>query len=98
VLLYIKDPSDIHPILGQNTLIQDNLSFLVKASENPVIYTFLASLSLLWFYWIFLNAIGLKNAGEKVSGSIAWTAVLVVWVVIVLFGMTASWAFPSFIS
>ena len=98
VVLYIKDPSDIHPILGQSSLIQDNLSFLVKASESPVLYTFLASLSLLWFYWIFLNAIGLKNAGEKVSGSIAWTAVLVVWGVIVLLGLGASWAFPSFIS
>jgi hypothetical protein len=98
VLLYIKDPSEIHPILGQSTLIQDNLNFLVKASENPVIYSFLGSFSLLWIYWIFLNGIGLKNAGEKVSGSIAWTAVLVVWVVIVLLGMGAAWAFPSFIS
>jgi hypothetical protein len=98
VLLYIKDPSDIHPILGQNTLIQDNLSFLVKAADNPVIYSLLASISLIWFYWIFLNATGLKNAGEKVSGSIAWTSVLVIWVVLVLFGMGISWAFPSFIS
>jgi hypothetical protein len=98
LVLYLKDPSEIHPILGQGSLIQDNLSFLVKASENPVIYSFLASISLLWFYWIFLNALGLKNAGEKVSGSIAWTSVLVVWAVIVLFGMAASWAFPSFIS
>ena len=98
LVLYLKDPSDIHPILGQGSLIQDNLSFLVTASQNPVIYSFLASISLLWFYWIFMNAIGLKNTGEKVSGSIAWTAVLVVWAVIVLFGMAASWAFPSFIS
>ena len=98
LVLYLKDPSEIHPILGQGSLIQDNLSFLVKASQNPVIYSFLASISLLWFYWIFLNATGLKNAGEKVSGSIAWTAVLVVWAVVVLFGMGISWAFPSFIS
>ena len=98
LLLYIKDPSEIHPILGQGSLIQDNLSFLVTASQNPVIYSLLASLSLLWFYWVFMNAIGLKNAGEKVTGSIAWTAVLVVWVVMVLLGMGVSWAFPSFIS
>ena len=98
LLLYIKDPSDIHPILGQGSLVQDNLSFLVKSADNPVIYTFLSSLSLIWFYWIFMNAIGLKNAGEKVSGSIAWTAVLVVWGVVVLLGMAAAWAFPSFIS
>jgi hypothetical protein len=33
-----------------------------------------------------------------VSGSIAWTSILTVWAVIVLFGMGIAWAFPSFIS
>ncbi|MEO8649308.1 MAG: YIP1 family protein, partial [Acidobacteriota bacterium] len=55
IILFVKDPVDIHPITGQSSLVQDNLSFLVTASEHPVIYTVLASLSLLWFYWIFLN-------------------------------------------
>ncbi len=38
LLLYLKDPSDIHPILGQQSLIQDNLGFLVKSAEHPVLY------------------------------------------------------------
>ena len=29
VLLYLKAPDDIHPILGQETLVQDNLGVLV---------------------------------------------------------------------
>lgn len=98
VVLYVKDPSEIHPILGQQSLIQDNLNFLVSAAQYPVIYTLLGSFSLLMFYWIALNAIGLKNAGEKVSGTIAWTASISIFVVILFFGMAMAFAFPGFIS
>ena len=98
VILYIKDPTDIHPIRGQSSLIQDNLSFLVTPADHPVIFSFLAALGLLWFYWTWLNATGLKNAGERVSGSTAWTAALAIYGILVLFGVVLSWAFPSFIS
>jgi hypothetical protein len=98
ILLYLKDEADIHPILGQQSLIQDNLSFLVAASENPVIYTVLASFGLLMFYWIALNAIGLKNAGEKVSGSIAWTASIAIFVILLMFGVLMALLFPAFLS
>lgn len=37
ILLFIKDPADIHPILGQYSLIRDNLGFLVLPAEHPVI-------------------------------------------------------------
>lgn len=98
VVLYLKDPTEIHPILGQSSLIQDNLSFLVSAAENPVIYTLLASLSILMFYWVWLQATGLKNAGESVSGSTAWTSSLVVYGGMILLGLTAAFLFPSFMS
>ncbi len=98
IMLYVKDPADIHPILGQQSLIQDNLNFLVSSAENPVIYTLLGSFSVLMFYWIALNAIGLKNAGEKVSGTIAWSASLAIFAVILFFGLAMAVAFPSFIS
>lgn len=98
IVLYLKDPIEIHPILGAQSLIQDNLSFLVTSAEHPVIYTLLASFSLLAFYWLFLNAIGLKNAGEKVSGTAAWTATIAIFVIGVLLSMGLSALFPSFIS
>ena len=41
ILLFIKDPADIHPILGQRSLVQDNLNFLVTPSEHPVIFVLL---------------------------------------------------------
>jgi multisubunit Na+/H+ antiporter MnhB subunit len=98
VLLFVKDPTDIHPILGQGSLIQDNLNFLVKSSEHPVIYTLLGGLSLLAFYWIWMNATGLKNAGERVSGSTAWATTIVLYVVGILLMMFMAFMFPSFIS
>ncbi len=98
LILYLKDPTDIHPILGQQNLIQDNLSFLVTASQNPVIYTLLASFSVMMFYWVWMNATGLKNAGEKVSGTAAWSASMGIFVLLLLFGLTAAALFPNFMS
>lgn len=98
LLLYLKDPSDIHPILGQQSLIQDNLSFLVTPSQNPIIYTLLASFSVMMLYWVWMNATGLKNAGEKVSGGSAWSATIGVFVLMLLLGVAMAALFPSFIS
>lgn len=98
ILLFIKDPTDIHPILGQQTLIQDNLNFLVTSAEHPVLFTLLGSISLLLFYWIWMLATGLKNAGEKVTGTIAWSAALAIYVLLVFFGVAMAALFPGFIS
>jgi multisubunit Na+/H+ antiporter MnhB subunit len=98
LVLFLKDPTDIHPILGQQSLVQDSLNFLVAPAEHPVIYVLLGSISLLGFYWVVMNAIGLKNGGEKVSGSTAWTASISVYVVLILFGMGMAALFPSFFS
>jgi len=98
-ILFIKpDPDQIHPILGQQSLIQDNLNFLVLSSEHPVIFTILGSISVLLFYWIWMIATGVKNAGEKVSGSIAWSAALIVYSLLILLGVTFAFLFPGFIS
>ncbi len=98
IILFLKDPIDIHPILGQSSLIQDSLSFLVVPAQNPVIFVLLGSFGLLMFYWLWLNATGIKNAGEKVSNGTAWTATLTIYGVMVLLGVLFTWAFPGFIS
>jgi hypothetical protein len=98
LILYLKDPSEIHPLLGQQTLIHDNLNFLVLPAENPILYTLLGAISLLGIYWLWLIATGLKNAGERVTGSTAWTASIGIYVLIVLFSVTMAALFPGFIS
>ena len=98
IILFLKDPTEIHPILGSNTLVTDSLNFLVKSSENPVLYVFLGAFSLLNLYWIWLIATGLKNAGERVTGTIAWSAAVGVWLILLTFGVVMAFLFPSFIS
>lgn len=98
LILFLKDPTDIHPLRGQQTLITDNLSFLVNAADNPVIFTMLSMFSLLGLYWVWMNATGLKNAGEKVTGSIAWTSSIAFYAVLALLAIASAWAFPGFVS
>jgi Yip1 domain len=98
IVLFIKDPTDIHPIIGQSSLIQDSLNFLVAPADNPVLYVLLSSFSLLTLYWVWLNATGLKNTGDKVSPSIAWSATLTIFGVMILLGVVSALLFPSFIS
>lgn len=98
VLLYLKEPVEIHPLLGQSALVQDNLGFLVSPAEHPVLYIFLGAFSLLMFYWIFLLATGLKNAGERVTSTIGWTTAISLYVIFILLMMTWVFIFPSFLS
>jgi hypothetical protein len=98
ILLYIKDPTDIHPIIGQGSLVQDNLNFLVTPKDNPVVWSFLGALSLLWFYWLWLNSTGLKNGGERVSSSVAWTTSIGIYLIVIILGVVSAFLFPSFIS
>ena len=72
VILFIKAPEDIHPILGAETLVQDNLGVLFMPAEHPALFVLGASIGVLSFYGLWLRAKGLANAGTKVSSSAAW--------------------------
>ncbi len=97
VLLYVKAPEDIHPILGQETLVTDNLGILVSPAEHPVIFVLLSAIGLLSFYSLWLKATGLKNAGTKVNGGTAWAVAITMWILgtLLITGFTA--LFPTFI-
>ena len=98
VLLYVKSPDDIHPILGQETLVQDNLGVLVLPANHPVIFVLASAIGVLSFYGLWLKATGLKNGGTKVSKGTAWGVALTMWIlgVLLITGITA--LFPNFIS
>lgn len=95
LILFLKEPSEIHPMLGQGSLLMDNLSFLVSPGQNPVLYVLLASLSLTGIYSLFLTAIGLKNAGYKVTTSAGWVAGIVVYLFILTFSVVAALLFGN---
>jgi hypothetical protein len=98
VFLYIKDPADIHPIIGANGVLQDSLNILVTPAQTPVLYVLLSSFSVLSLYWIILNIIGLKNGGERISSTIATTATLALWLLGVGISVVFALLFGNFFS
>lgn len=98
VLLFLKDPEDIHPILGQETLVQDNLGVLFNPADHPVLFVAASVIGVLSLYGLWLRAKGLRNGGTKVSSTAAWGATMIVWVLWVLFALALTAVFPSFIS
>jgi hypothetical protein len=98
VLLFIKDPDDIHPMRGQSGLVTDNLGVLVNASEHPVIYTALSVVGVLSFYHLWLTATGLRHASDKVSSGSAWTIAVIFWLFGLLLAVAFSALFSSFIT
>lgn len=99
IILFLKDPADVHPLLGQQSLVQDNLGVLLfNPAENPVLFSLAAAIGVFSLYRLWLAATGLKNAGEKVSGGAAWTTAIVVWLFGVVFSAAAAALFPGFLS
>jgi hypothetical protein len=98
VILFVKSPDDIHPILGQETLVQDNLGILFTPGEHPALFSLGAAIGVLSLYGLWLRAKGLANAGQKVSSSAAWGVAITLWVLAVLLGMIFATLFSSFIS
>ena len=98
VLLYLKAPDDIHPILGQETLVQDNLGVLFCPANHPVIFVLATSIGILSFYSLWLKYTGLRNGGTKVSSGTAWGVAIMFWILgtLAITGLTA--LFPNFIS
>jgi len=98
VLLYLKAPDDIHPILGQETLVQDNLGVLFSPADHPVIFVLATSIGILSFYSLWLKSTGLRNGATRVSSGTAWGVAITLWILgtLAITGLTA--LFPSFIS
>ncbi len=98
ILLYLKDPIEIHTIMGQSSLVIDNFSFLVSAADNPILFTVLANLGLLMLYWVWLMSLGLRITGEKVSTTVGWILPLFIWLIFLSLGVISATFFSSFIS
>ena len=98
VILFIKSPEDIHPILGQETLLTDNLGILFKPADHPALFVLGTAIGVLSFYGLWLKAKGLANAGYKVSSSAAWGVSITLWVLSLILGMIFATLFSSFIS
>ncbi|HEX8501744.1 MAG TPA: YIP1 family protein [Pyrinomonadaceae bacterium] len=98
VLLFLKDPDDIHPVLGQGGLVTDNLGALVRPAEHPVLFGLLSAFGVLAFYHLWLTATGLRHGSDRLSKGSAWTIAVIFWLVGLLFAVASSALFGGFIS
>lgn len=98
VILFIKAPEDIHPILGERTLVQDNLGVLFTPAEHPVFFVLAGSLGVLSLYGLWLRAKGLQYAGTKVSSSAAWGVSVSFWLIGTLLLAVFTYFFSAFVS
>lgn len=98
VILYLKAPEDLHPILNQETTLQDNLSILFSAAEHPVFYVAASFIGLTFFYLVWLRAKGLRFGGTKVSSGAAWGASIGIYLLLMFFVTIWTSLFPNFIS
>jgi Yip1 domain len=98
ILLYIKAPDDLHPILNQETLVQDNLGILITPAAHPVLFVMASVIGLTSFYGLWLRAKGLKDGGTRVGNSAAWGVAITLWLLFLLFITIITALFPGFIS
>src|SRR6266850_2402427 len=98
LILYLKQPEDIHPILGQESLVQDNLGVLFAPAAHPVLFVLASSIGVLSFYGLWLRAKGLQHGGQRVSSGAAWGSAITIWLVGVVLIAIVTALFPGFIS
>src|SRR6266404_8108054 len=87
IILFLKSPDDIHPILGQETLVYDNLGLLVSSKDHPVLWVVATSIGVISFYRLWMTATGLREGGYKVSSSAAWGTAITLFLLFLLFGI-----------
>jgi len=98
LLLYLKSPDDIHPIIGAQGLVQDNLGALFSPAEHPVLFAAASAVGVFSFYGLWLLATGLKNGGERVSKTTAWSIAIGIWVIGLLLAVSSAAAFGNFMA
>lgn len=97
IILYLKSPEDIHPILGQQSLVYDNLGLLVSGKDHPVLYVIATTIGILTFYNLWLSATGLREGGYKVSSSAAWGVTITLAAIGLLLVIAVAAIFPGFL-
>jgi len=86
VLLYVKSPDDLDFSRPGAGLLVTNLGALLGAGASPVLRGALSWFDLFTFYGMFVAATGLRIVGRLSSGA-AWTIVLGLWLLCVLFAV-----------
>jgi hypothetical protein len=97
-ILYLKAPEDLHPILNQETTLQDNLGILFSPANHPVLFVMASFIGLTSFYGLWLRAKGLHYGATKASKSAGWGVAITLWVLLLILATIFTALFPGFIS
>ena len=97
-ILYLKAPEDLHPILNQETTLQDNLGILMTPANHPVLFVLLSFIGLTWFYTLWLRAKGLHLGATRMGSSAAWGVSITLYVLLMIFVTIWTSLFSSFIT
>jgi hypothetical protein len=97
IVLFLKSPEDIHPLIGQESLVYDNLGFLIASKDHPVLWAVATAIGILSFYKLWLTARGLQYGATKVSSSAGWGVAITLWVLGLLISVALATFFGSFL-
>ena len=95
VILYLKTPEDLHPVLNRDTTLQDNLGILFLPAEHPVLFVMASFVGLTSFYGLWLRAKGLHLGATKASSGVGWGVAVTLWLLLLLLATTVTALFPS---
>ena len=98
VILYLKSPDDLHPILNQETTLQDNLGILLSPANHPILFVMASFIGFTSLYGLWLRAKGLHYGGTRVSKGAGWGVAIMLWVLLLILAMIFTALFPGFIS
>jgi Yip1 domain len=95
VVLYLKDVSDIDPIMDQATLVHADLSLLFSPVDHPYIHAIATCIGFFSVYGLYLTAIGLKIAAKRISAASAWFIAVVWWCLVIINSVITAALFTS---
>jgi hypothetical protein len=98
IILYLKSPDDLHPILNRDTTLQDNLGILFSAADHPVLFVFFSFIGLTSIYGLWLRAKGLHLGATRASSGAGWGVAIMLWVLLMFLVVTVTALFPASIA
>jgi hypothetical protein len=84
IVLFVRPPDPSEGAAARSGLVHANPSILLDRAAHPVLASALGAFDLFAIYGLVLAAIGLRKVGKMSSGT-AWTIVLVVWIIALIF-------------
>ena len=98
VVLYLKAPEDLHPILNAQTTVQDNLGVLMSPAAHPVLFVLLSFVGITTLYSVWLKAKGLHLGATKANSGTGWGVSITLMILLMIFVTIWTALFPQFIS